>query len=82
MRELKWKSTRTPWDGVPGFWAAWNRLFYLVEGPAQVGTAGPERPTIAAGEQRCPLCGELMSGHTIDRDGPSGRTILHCPSGE
>ncbi|MBO9578806.1 MAG: hypothetical protein J7480_08585 [Microbacteriaceae bacterium] len=65
---------------MPGFWAAWNRFFYFFEGPAQVGIEGEERPAVAASEQRCPLCGELMSRHEIDRSGPGGRTLLHCPA--
>jgi len=79
VRKLKNRWQRTPWDGVPGFWAAWNRFFYAFEGPAQIGIAGEERPELAPQDQRCPLCGEPMPRHDIDRGGPGGRTILHCP---
>ena len=79
MHKLKSRWGRTPWDGVPGFWAAWNRFFYAFEGPAQIGIAGEERPELAPEDQRCPLCGSAVNDHTIDRGGPGGRTILHCP---
>ncbi|HWL02463.1 MAG TPA: hypothetical protein VNQ52_08850 [Microbacteriaceae bacterium] len=76
-----WKRTiPTPWDGVPGFWAAWNRFFFFFEGSAQVGIEGEERPQLAPEEQHCPLCGEPMPRHDVDRSGPGGRTILHCPT--
>jgi len=75
-----WKSSvPSPWDGVPGFWAAWNRFFFFFEGSAQVGIVGEERPQLAPEEQRCPLCGGPMTEHRLDRSGPGGRTILHCP---
>lgn len=72
-------STRTPWDGVPGFWAAWNRFFFFFEGSAQVGIDGEERPELAPGDQRCPLCGQSVPTHEFDRSGPGGRTLLRCP---
>ncbi len=51
---------------------------YLWEGPAQLGDPGeaPPEPTTHAA---CPLCGASMSAHGINRDGPNGRTLLHCP---
>ena len=70
----------SPWDGVPGFWAAWNRFFFFFEGSAQVGIQGEERPALALEDQHCPLCGEPMPRHVVDRrGGPGGRTILRCP---
>jgi len=77
--KVKSSARRTPWDGQPGFWAAWNRFFYLFEGPAQIGIEGEERPRIPEGERACPMCGAPMSAHVFDRGGPGGRTILHCP---
>jgi len=71
---------RTPWDGQPGFWAALNRFFFLFEGPAQIGTSKPERPITPPTEQACPLCGQLMSAHVIDRGGPGEKTFVHCPT--
>jgi len=79
VRKLSWKRTRTPWDGVPGFWAAWNRFFYLFEGPAQIGTGGPDRPSRVPEDYACPICGQPMSRHVVDRGGPGERTYLHCP---
>jgi len=70
---------RTPWDGQKGFWAAWNRFFYLFEGPAQLGTADGERPRVAPEERACPLCGRPMGEHAFDRSGPGGRTLMTCP---
>ncbi len=64
---------------MPGFWAAWNRFFYLFEGTAQLGSSEPERPRTPPGEQRCPLCGAPMARHVFDRGGPGEKTYLHCP---
>jgi len=51
---------------------------YLWEGPAQLGDPG-EAPPEPKAQPVCPLCDALMSAHRINRDGPSGRTLLHCP---
>jgi len=75
-------STRTPWDGVPGFWAAWNRFFFFFEGSAQIGIEGEERPQPTLEEQRCPLCDASMALHVFDRSGPGGRTLMRCPAPE
>ena len=77
-KRYAWKHIRTPWDGQPGFWPAINRFFYLFEGPAQLGEAG-EAPRAASTHAACPICSAPMRDHVIDRDGPDGRTLLHCP---
>ncbi len=79
VSKLSWRSTKTPWDGVPGFWAAVNRFFYIFEGPAQLGTSGHERPETPPEQQRCPICGELLTAHVIEPGGPGEQTYLHCP---
>ena len=70
----------TPWDGQRGFWAALNRFFYQIEGPAQLGTAEPEAPYATPEDAACPICGESMRRHVIDRGGPGERTFVHCPA--
>ncbi len=67
-----------PYEGQPGFWNHVNKLFYRVAGPAQVGAGRPETAYILPADPRCPLCGELMELHVIDRSGP--RTQLYCPT--
>jgi hypothetical protein len=66
-----------PYDGAPGFWNRVNKVVYRVAGPAQVGIGRSEQPYAPPADPRCPLCGEPMTLHTIDRTGP--RTQLYCP---
>lgn len=69
----------TPYDGVPGFYAAVQRFFYQFEGPAQLGD--PNEPAaVLPADPACPICGAAMSGHRIDRGGPGKTTHLRCPS--
>lgn len=69
----------TPWDGQPGFWAALNRLVYQFEGPAQLGD--PNEPAeVRNADPACPICGQPMSRHTVDRGGPGEKTFVHCPA--
>ena len=71
----------TPWDGVPGFWAAWLRFFYQFEGTAQLGD--PNEPAYVPPEDpSCPICSRLMREHRIDRGGPGKPTRLNCPPAE
>jgi len=68
----------TPWDGQPGFWAAWRRFFYQFEGTAQLGD--PNEPAyVMAADPKCPVCGASMKDHHIDRGGPGRPTFLTCP---
>jgi ribosomal protein S27AE len=67
-----------PFDGKPGFFNKLNRIVYSFMGPAHVGTGRTEEPDVVLPDPRCPLCGQLMASHTIDRSGE--RTQLHCPT--
>lgn len=69
----------TPWDGAPGFWAALNRFFYPITGPAQLGAGHPESPLAPVSASACPMCGASMGEHTRDLVA-DGRTLLHCPT--
>jgi len=70
----------TPWDGEPGFWAAWQRLLYQFEGPSQLGD--PNEPAyVPPADPACPICNAPMSEHRIERGGPSQPTRLKCPAG-
>jgi len=70
---------RSPWHGVPGFWAAVNRFFYTFTGPAHIGAGHAEEPVAPSAAHACPLCGAPMNEHTRDRSA-DGRTLLHCPA--
>ena len=68
----------TPWDGQPGFFAAWRRFFYQFEGTSQLGDPN-EPPYVPPENPRCPVCSELMRDHRIERGGPGKPTHLRCP---
>ncbi|MCS5730762.1 hypothetical protein N1031_13415 [Herbiconiux moechotypicola] len=67
-----------PFDGRPGLVNRINRVVYRYAGPAQVGIGRAEAPYVPPADPRCPLCGESMARHDIDRSGE--RTQLHCPT--
>nr|WP_249290901.1 hypothetical protein [Leucobacter manosquensis] len=70
----------TPWDGQPGFWAAWRRFFYQFEGTAQLGD--PNEPAyVPPANPKCPICRHPMSDHQFDRGGPGKPTYVKCPKG-
>lgn len=59
-----------------GFFNWLNLTLRRYIGPPPVGPF--DKPmTIDTEGARCPICGELMTEHDIDRSGP--RTQLHCP---
>lgn len=66
-----------PFDGKPGFFNRLNRIAYMFTGPAQVGIGRPEEPYVPPSDPRCPLCGQPMNEHRVDRSGE--RTRVHCP---
>lgn len=68
----------TPWDDVPGFWAAVNRFFYRFTGPAQLGAGRQEAPVAPSAGARCPICGDVMGDHVREVVADQ-RTLLHCP---
>jgi hypothetical protein len=53
-----------------------NRLRPYI-GPPPLGPYN-EEPLPPASESACPLCGQAMSLHTVDRSGE--RTQLYCPT--
>ena len=60
------------------WWDKLNKVFFPVFGPAQVGPYEvTERPSVT--HASCPMCGQDMALHEIDRSGP--RTQVHCPTG-
>ena len=69
----------SPWDGQPGFWAAWRRFFYQFEGPSQLGD--PNEPAyVPPANPKCPICSMPMDEHRIDRGGPGKPTHMKCPA--
>lgn len=68
----------SPYDGVPGFYAAMQRFFYQFEGTAQLGD--PNEPAyVPPADPKCPVCSVSMREHRIDRGGPGKPTHLKCP---
>ncbi|EYT56324.1 type IV secretion protein Rhs [Leucobacter sp. UCD-THU] len=72
---------QTPYDGVPGAYAAIQRFLYQFEGPAQLGDRN-EPPYVPPADPKCPICGRSMKQHRIDRGGPGKPTHLTCPPPE
>lgn len=71
-------------DHRPGGFSDWvnEKLFWWI-GPPPLGpyTDEPEEEVAAAkAAATCPICGELMSAHDVDRSGE--RTQIHHPSPE
>lgn len=64
-----------PYQGK-GLWNKVNRVLFPWIGPPPLGPYDQPAPTPAA-ERPCPLCGQPMRDHEIDRSGP--RTQLYCP---
>jgi hypothetical protein len=64
------------------WWDRLNRAVFPFMGPAQLGPGpGGERATDSANhDPRCPLCGEPMDAHVIERAADwHTATRLHCP---
>lgn len=70
---------KSPYDGVPGAYAAVQRFLYQIEGPSQLGDRNEPAP-VAPVDPRCPVCRLPMKDHRIDRGGPGLPTQLKCPS--
>ena len=64
----------------PGGFTAWlNARLFPILGPPPVGPSGTDLlPPPPARVQNCPVCGQAMELHDIDRTGE--RTQLHCPA--
>ena len=77
----------SPWDGKPGFGAAFMRLLFNVIGPAAMGSHRSQQGEAPARVERpvdppCPACGQPMDLHTITRGGPGKATHMICPNGK
>lgn len=59
------------------FYQRFNARLFPWIGPPPLGPYDQPEQEVPAG-QACPLCGQPMSEHVIDRSGP--RTQLYCPS--
>ncbi|MFD5225792.1 hypothetical protein ACFWHT_09260 [Microbacterium sp. NPDC058342] len=62
-----------------GLYAWFNSRLIRLAGPASVGPYESTLPPSAEerAQRACPLCGEPMNLHTIDRAGP--KPLMHCP---
>jgi hypothetical protein len=62
----------------PRWWERLNRSLFPYIGPPPLGPYG-EAPLPPTGPKACPLCGQAMSLHVIERSGGNVPTRLHCP---
>lgn len=61
------------------WWDRLNRALYPYMGPAQLGSRDEPPPVSSIGKP-CPLCGQSMLEHTVERaDDWSTASRLHCP---
>ncbi len=72
---------QTPYDGVPGVYAAIQRFLYQFEGPAQLGDRN-EPPYVPPADPKCPVCSRSLRLHHFDRGGPGKPTRMKCPPPE
>ncbi|MBL5974763.1 MAG: hypothetical protein D3X82_13635 [Candidatus Leucobacter sulfamidivorax] len=77
-REKRHLWHRTPYDGVPGLYAALQRFLYQFQGPSQLGDRG-EPPYVPPPDPKCPMCKQPMQDHRFDRGGPGKPTYMKCP---
>jgi hypothetical protein len=59
------------------WWQNLNRALFPFMGPAQLGPFD-EPPLPSTAGKPCPICGQPMDQHTIERSGTAA-TRLHCP---
>jgi hypothetical protein len=68
------KRKRDPWS------MRLNRTLFPVFGPAQLGAGHPEQPFAPAENPVCPLCGQPMADHRVERTADqSHATRVYCP---
>lgn len=70
---------KTPYDGVPGIYAAVQRFLYQIEGPAQLGDRD-EPAYVPPADPKCPVCGASLDQHVFSRGGPGKSTHMKCPA--
>ncbi|MGO1435110.1 MAG: hypothetical protein ACTJFR_03750 [Canibacter sp.] len=81
MRKRRKKYTlwhKTPYDGVPGFYAFVQRFLYQIEGPSQLGDRD-EPAYVRPSDPKCPLCSQSMKDHRFDAGSATKSTSLKCP---
>lgn len=61
------------------WWERLNKALFPYMGPAQVGPYETEPLPPVAGKA-CPLCGQPMRDHVIERSTGNVATRLHCPA--
>ena len=68
------KPKRDPWS------MRLNRAVFPVFGPAQLGAGRPERLFTPAENPACPMCGQPMADHRVERTADqSHATRVYCP---
>jgi hypothetical protein len=66
-------AARAPW------WDRWNRTLFPYLGPPPLGPYD-EEPLPPTGPKPCPLCGQAMELHVIQRTADDHTpTRIHCP---
>lgn len=70
---------RTRIKEAGGLYSWFNSRLISLAGPAAVGPYESTPPPSVAerAERSCPLCGQPMNTHEIDRSGP--KPLMHCP---
>jgi hypothetical protein len=57
-----------------------NRTLFPVFGPAQLGAGRPEQPLTPAANPLCPICGQPMADHRVERTADQTHaTRIYCP---
>jgi hypothetical protein len=64
---------KLPW------WDRLNRMLMPYIGPPELGPYD-QAPLAPTGPKPCPLCGEPMTAHEIERSGGNTATRIHCPT--
>jgi hypothetical protein len=68
------KRKRDPWS------MRLNRTLWPVFGPAQLGAGHPEAPYSPPADPSCPICGQPMAEHRVERTADqSHATRIYCP---
>jgi hypothetical protein len=67
-------NAKSPW------WDRLNRRLFPYLGPPQLGPYD-EPPLAPTGPKPCPVCGQRMDEHEIERGVGRTPTRIHCPSG-
>jgi len=67
--------------GFWGFYQKANRVVRTFTGPADIGAGHPEAPEVRRTDARCPICGQPMAAHEVQRAADQlTPTRLVCPA--